>query len=152
MDILTLKKAEKYAKALIEALGEEVTELGDDVEELGGDLQIVNDDGDIASKVIINVLREHIWKSEDEAPVCEEGTVTLTNSRKFPFNNSKTTIALVKRQADTKYTVVAEVTTVAGNIGDIRISDKAVNGFKMEYSGGAASCAIKYYVIGGLVK
>jgi hypothetical protein len=152
VDILTLKKAEKYAKALIDTLGEDVTELGEDVEELGDDLLIVNADGDTACKVIINALRQHIWKSEDEAPVCEEGTVTLTNSRKFPFNNSKKTVALVKRQRDTKYTVVAEVTTVAGNIGDIRISDKAVNGYKMEYSGGAASCSVKYYVIGGIVK
>ena len=149
MDILTLKKAEKYAKALIDTLGEDVSELGEDVEELGDDLTIVNADGDTASKIIINALRQHIWQNEEDAPVCEEGTKTLTNSRKFPFNDSKETIALVNRQPNTRYTVIAEIPASAGNIGDIRISDKAVNGFKMEFTGGAKSCAVKFYVIGG---
>ena len=145
MDIITLAQAKKYAKALNDA-------LEGDVEELDSDLIIVNADGDTACKIILNALRQHIWQSQDEAPICEEGTVTLTNTKKFPFNDSIETISLENRQRNQKYTVIAEVTSIAGNIGEIRISDKAVNGFKMEYTGSAATATVKYYVIGGIIK
>lgn len=145
MDILTLAQAKKYAKALNDALGA-------DVEGLDDDLIIVDADGDTASKVIINALRQHIWQSEDEALICEEGTVTLTNSKKFPFNDSRATVALVNRQRNTSYVVIAEVTSTGGNIGEVTITDKAVNGFKIGYSGGAKTASVKYYVIGGILK
>ena len=145
MDIITLAQAKKYAKALNDA-------LEGDVEELDSDIIIVNADGDTASKIILNALRQHIWQSQDESLICEEGTVTLTNTKKFPFNDSIETISLENRQRNQKYTVIAEVTSIAGNIGEIRISDKAVNGFKMEYTGSAATATVKYYVIGGIIK
>jgi len=145
MDIITLAQAKKYAKALNDA-------LEGDVEELDSDIIIVNADGDTASKIILNALRQHIWQSQDESLICEEGTVTLSNTKKFPFNDSIETISLENRQRNQKYTVIAEVTSIAGNIGEIRISDKAVNGFKMEYTGSAATATVKYYVIGGIIK
>lgn len=158
MDMLTLARAKKIAQALVDTLGEDVTDLAGDVTELTGDLEdlgadvvIVDADGDIASKLLINALRQHIWSSEDNAMICENGTATLTNSRKFPFNNSMSTIALANRQRNTKYVVIAEVVTVAGNIGDVVISDKQVNGFKMGFTGGAASATVNYIVIGGII-
>ena len=159
MDALTLAKAKKYAKALMDTVGEDVGELdeavkalGDDVEDIGDDILIVNADGDIASKMIINVLRQHMWKNEDDALICEEGTITLTNTKKFPFNDSKTTVALTKNQKNLKYVIIAEVTSIGGNIGEIAVSDKQVNGFKMAFTGGAKSVTVKYYVIGGFIK
>ena len=159
MDVLTLAKAKKYAKALMEIIGEDVSELdeavknlGDDVEDIGDDILIVDQDGDLASKLIINVLREHMWQNEDDAPVCEEGTKTLTNTKKFPFNDSKTSVSLAKAQKNTKYMILAEVSTVAGNIGEIVVSDKLTNGFKLAFTGGAKSVTVKYYVIGGFIK
>ena len=166
MDILTLVKAKKYAKALVDALEGEVDEglkdisdlkdglaaLDDDLEGLDSDLTIVNADGDTASKLIINALRQHMWKNEEEAPLCEEGTVTLTNTRKYPFNDSKKTVALANRQRNTKYAIVAEVTSEKGWAGEISVSDKAVNGFKMAFDGGAKQVAVKYYVIGGMIQ
>ena len=159
MDVLTLAKAKKYAKALMDTLGEDVSELdeavknlGEDVEDIGEDILIVDQDGDLASKLIINVLRQHMWKNEDDAYICEEGTITLTNTKKFPFNDSKTTVALAKTQKNLKYVILAEVTSVGGNIGEITVSDKQVNGFKMAFTGGAKSVTVKYYVIGGFIK
>ena len=152
MDMLTLAKAKKYAKALIDTLGEDVEELGINVDELGDDLLIVDQDGDVASKLLINALRQHIWQSEDDALICEDGTVTLTNTKKFPFNDSKKSISLAKTQKNTKYVIIAEVTSVAGNIGDINVSDRLTNGFKMAFTGGAKSVTVKYYVIGGFIK
>ena len=159
MDVLTLAKAKKYAKALIDTLGEDIGELdeavknlGEDVEDVEGDILIVDQDGDLASKLIINVLRQHMWKNEDEALVCEEGTKTLTNTKRFPFNDSKASVSLAKTQKNTKYVIIAEPSTVAGNIGDINVSDRLTNGFKLAFTGSAKSVTVKYYVIGGFIK
>lgn len=152
MDMLTLAKAKKYAKALIDTLGEDVEELEINVDELGDDLLIVDEDGDVASKLLINALRQHIWQSEDEELTCEDGSVTLTNTKKFPFNDSKKSVSLAKTQKNTKYVIIAEVTSVAGNVGDINVSDRLTNGFKMAFTGGAKSVTVKYYVIGGFIK
>ena len=84
--------------------------------------------------------------------MCEEGTKTLTNTKKFPFNDSKTSVSLAKAQKNTKYMILAEVSTVAGNIGEIVVSDKLTNGFKLAFTGGAKSVTVKYYVIGGFIK
>ena len=159
MDVLTLAKAKKYAKALMDTLGEDIGELdeavknlGDDVEDVEGDILIVDQDGDLASKLIINVLRQHIWQNEDDAIICEEGTKTLTNTKRFPFNDSKASVSLAKTQKNTKYVIIAEPSTVAGNIGDINVSDRLTNGFKLAFTGSAKSVTIKYYVIGGFIK
>ena len=152
MDMLTFAKAKKYAKALIDTLGEDVEELGINVDELGDDLLIVDEDGDVASKLLINALRQHIWQSEDEELTREDGSVTLTNTKKFPFNDSKKSVSLAKTQKNTKYVIIAEVTSVAGNVGDINVSDRLTNGFKMAFTGGAKSVTVKYYVIGGFIK
>lgn len=156
MDVLTLARAKKVAQELVAAVSGDVDDLEKVVEDLSLDLaalvtdtDVINEDGDIASTLIINRLRQHIWQNEDEALICEEGTVTLTNTQKFPFNDSRVTVALAKTQKDTKYVVVTDVQTVAGNIGDVTVTDKQVNGFKIGYSGGAASVTVKYYVIGG---
>lgn len=162
MDIVTLLKAQKYAKALVDALEINAEELEEGLKDLGDlkelvdgiddDLLIVNEDGDVASKLIINALRQHIWQNEEDALICEEGTKTLTNTKKFPFNDSKASVSLGKTQKNTKYVIIAEVSTVAGNIGDINVSDKLTNGFKLAFTGGAKSVTVKYYVIGGIIK
>ena len=159
MDVLTLAKAKKYAKALIDTLGEDIGELdeavknlGEDVEDVEGDILIVDQDGDLASKLIINVLRQHMWQNEDDALICEEGTKTLTNTKRFPFNDSKASVSLAKTQKNTKYVIIAEPSTVAGNIGDINVSDRLTNGFKLAFTGSAKSVTVKYYVIGGFIK
>ena len=80
-------------------------------------------------------------------------TVDLTNSQKYPFNNSQKTVAFpsaaVRNNKD--YTVIVEVQTVAGGfVGDIKISDKMLNGFKIQYSGSATSATLKLYIQGGI--
>ena len=152
MDVITLSLSKKYAKALADALGKDIDDLDIDLDALGEDVVIVNADGDIASKLIINALRQHIWDSEEKALVCEDGTVTLTNSKKYPFNDSKQTIALTKTQKNQKYVIIAQITASTGSAGDIVVSDKAVNGFKMAFTGGAKNATVKYYVIGGFIQ
>lgn len=76
---------------------------------------------------------------------------TLTNVQKYPFNNSQKTLAfdtaLVRYNKD--YTVIVEAEAEDGFVGDISITDKMLNGFKIAYTGSAASVKVKCYVQGG---
>ena len=149
MDMLTLAQAKKFAKSLCDALDIQIEGLADDVEGLDSDLIIVNEDGDVASKLIVNALRQHIWQSEAEALVCETGQVTLTNTLKFPFNNSVSTVALTNVRDNLNYMVVIVSVTGDGNVGEVEVTDRLVNGFKLAYTGSSPSVTVKYAVIGG---
>ena len=80
----------------------------------------------------------------------EEKTVTLSNSQSYPFNNSTQTIALSTVRNFTDYTVEAEITAHDGNVGDVRIFDRMLNGFKIAYDGSAKSATIKLRIKGGM--
>jgi hypothetical protein len=76
--------------------------------------------------------------------------VTLTNSAgEAFFNNSVKTVALSVNRDSVDYTVTAEIATPTDNVGDIVIYDKQVNGFKVKYTGSAASVSLRLYVQGG---
>lgn len=80
----------------------------------------------------------------------EIGTVTLTNTLAYPFNNSKKTVALSVKRDTMDYTVEVEATAAGGDVGKVIISDKQLNGFKIEHTGSAASVTVKYIVKGGM--
>jgi hypothetical protein len=80
----------------------------------------------------------------------EIGQVNLTNSEVFPFNNSIKTIALQKQRDNLNYRVITEVISADGNVGEIKITDKQLNGFKIAFTGSAKNVTIKYYVQGGM--
>ncbi len=74
----------------------------------------------------------------------------LTNTKEYPFNNSKKTVALKTPRGNLDYTVNVEADTDgAGGIGEIKITDKQLNGFKIEYTGAAESVSVKCTVQGG---
>lgn len=85
-----------------------------------------------------------------EQVATEEKTVTLTNNQSYPFNNSKQTIALSKARNFTDYTVEAEVLEHSGSVGEVRISERMLNGFKVAYDGSAKSATIKLRIKGGM--
>lgn len=75
---------------------------------------------------------------------------TLTNSKEYPFNNSKKTLALKIPRGNLDYTVFVESSTEdAGGIGEIKITDKQLNGFKIEFTGAAKEVSVKCTVQGG---
>lgn len=89
------------------------------------------------------------WLTKNTIPVVIEST--LTNSQKYPFNNSKTTLQISPNRSDTAYRVEVEVLeTVGGAVGDIEITDKLVNGFKIAYTGSATSVKVRCHVKGGM--
>lgn len=76
--------------------------------------------------------------------------VSLTNTAgEAFFNNSAKTVALSVSRDSFDYTVDAEIVTPVDNVGEIIIYDKQVNGFKVKYTGSAASVNLKLYVQGG---
>lgn len=85
-----------------------------------------------------------------EQVATEEKTVTLKNTQSYPFNNSIQTIALSKARNFTDYTVEAEVLEHSGSVGDVRIFDRMLNGFKIAYDGSAQSAIIKLRIKGGM--
>lgn len=85
-----------------------------------------------------------------EQVATEERTLTLTNSQSYPFNDSTQTIALATARNFTDYTVEAEVLDHSGNVGDVRIFDRMLNGFKIAYDGSAKSATIKLRIKGGM--
>ena len=69
---------------------------------------------------------------------------TLTNTKSYPFNNSKKTLALTTPRGNLDYTVNVEAEAKdAGGVGEIRITDKQLNGFKIEYTGAAKEVTVK---------
>ena len=78
----------------------------------------------------------------------EKGRVTLTNTKTYPFNDSVKTIPLQTECTDNNYFVTTEIQKADGEVGDIEISGKALNGFKIAYTGSAKSVELGYVVIG----
>lgn len=114
-------------------------------------------DAHIAHDLLQQAFRQKGWQDDDrldaleKATVQETGTVTLTNSLSFPFNNSKKSVALANVRDNLNYVVVVVSKTAAdgGNIGEIEVSERQVNGFKIEHTGSSASVTVVYAVIGG---
>ena len=102
-------------------------------------------DAHVASSLLLMLARQNSWE-------IEKGSVELTNTSAYPFNNSKTTVALSNGKENGDYVVLTEVSAFSGNVGEIVVSDKLRNGFKVEYTGSASSVTVDYIVIGGILK
>lgn len=120
------------------------------------------EDGVQDVNIALGIIFQHLLQSEpdheDRIGVLEDdctveaGTITLTNTSKYPFNSSAKTVALAKTRNSTNYLVECTVESYSGGLpGDIVVSGKAVNGFKLEFDGSAKSVTIKYIVKGGIL-
>ena len=88
----------------------------------------------------------------DKLHTVETGTVTLTNSAKYPFNNSQKTVALAAQRNTPAYVVITEVKSFVGNVGEIVVSDILANGFKLAFTGSATSVTVEYKILGGYTR
>lgn len=84
----------------------------------------------------------------------ETHTVVLTNSKAFPFNStvsSPVTVALNQNRRNLFYSVEATAITVSGGLlGDVHITGKALNGFKVSFDGSAKSVTLELKIKGGM--
>lgn len=81
----------------------------------------------------------------------EEKTVNLTNTAKYPFNSSTASVSMAKARKTKNYLVEAEVTAADGNVGEILISDKTLNGFKIAFTGSAKNVTVNIKIRGGIL-
>ena len=80
----------------------------------------------------------------------ESATKVLTNNLAYPFNNSKASVALMNARDNIRYHVeIISVNAAGGPAGEIKITDRQTNGFKMEYTGSASTVSVTYAVTGG---
>lgn len=115
---------------------------------------IVEDTAAITLTADLNVVQatlSDLWALEEKFTP-EVGTVTLTNSKAYPFNNSGATIALVTERDTMDYTIQTEIMSADGMVGDVVVSEKHLNGFRMQFTGSGTTAEIKYYVTGGLTR
>lgn len=70
------------------------------------------------------------------------GVLKLYNTKRYPFNNSAVTVAIPVPFQVSDYSVFTSVQSSRGETGDIVISGKARNGFKIEYTGSASEAEI----------
>lgn len=84
------------------------------------------------------------------AAAVEEKVVTLTNNQRYPFNNSQQTVSLGVTRTTTAYTVDVEIGDHDGDVGNVVISDKLLNGFKVRYDGSAKRATVTLRIKGGL--
>lgn len=118
----------------------------------------VNDAHIAAAILAYGMLQQQRHAQEHEALIDSEVlgetvTKTLTNNQKYPFNStmdSPTTVALPTTRKNLYYTVEAEVTAATGSVGEIRITDKALNGFKVCFDGSATSVTLRLRIKGGM--
>lgn len=105
-----------------------------------------------------NALQDHVGELtiQHEALVdavfsTETGTTTLTNTKAYPFNNSKKTVAISNTRQTLFYDVEVEVTAYSGGLpGNLVVSDKQLNGFKLEFDGSAKSVTVAYKIKEGM--
>ena len=64
-------------------------------------------------------------------------------------DNSAKTVSLAITRDNTDYTVDADIQAHTGNVGEIQIYDKQLNGFKVKYDGSAESATLILRIKGG---
>ena len=83
----------------------------------------------------------------------ETKTVTLSNTAKAPFNSTldlPVSVALSQKRKNLYYSVETSISEHTGEVGDIEISDKALNGFKIAYTGSGKSVTLTLRIKGGM--
>lgn len=78
-------------------------------------------------------------------------TVALKNNKSYPFNNSQETISLNTNRKTLNYDTSWEIVNADGNVGDIKIFDKQLNGFKIAFDGSAKNVTLKIRIKGGML-
>ena len=78
--------------------------------------------------------------------------VTLTaNSNPWPFCNDDKNVILTTVRKNTNYTVDVYVKSVAGGrLGDITVSGKGTNSFKVRHDGSAKTVVLTLKITGGM--
>lgn len=107
--------------------------------------------GAYASADDLNALSTTVGKLVTAVTTKEWDTVTLTNSKEYPFNDSRVTVSLSTTRDNLYYDVETVVTAYSGGLpGNVTVTDKQLNGFKLGFDGSASSVTVTYRVKEGM--
>ena len=77
--------------------------------------------------------------------------VTLKNGSKWPFGINEVSVGLAKTRKNANYGVDVYVKSyTGGRLGDITVSGKLTNGFKLKHDGSAQTVVVVVRVTGGM--
>lgn len=83
----------------------------------------------------------------------EDGEITLTNNRDYPFNSSIVTVPFIKPRNLMTYHVMTEIVSYSGGfVEGVEVYDRQLNGFKLKFTGSATSVVVRYIVTGGIYR
>ena len=120
--------------------------VSDDAFALASDMGQLNA---LVTDVKSTVVAAMNWLADNTIPIVIDAT--LTNSQTYPFNNSQQTLQISPSRDSSDYRVDVEVlSSSGGGVGDIEITDKLVNAFKIAFTGSAASVSVRCHVLGGM--
>ena len=77
-------------------------------------------------------------------------TVDLKNTMKYPATSAEKTVTRPRPANNSDYTVETEIIEADGPVENVEVYGKALNAFKVCYSGSAKNVTLKLHVIGGL--
>ena len=110
-------------------------------------------DAHIASSLLLNFARQLGWTKDDiltwlgKVNTVYVGTATLTNAEAFPFHSSPQSVSIGATLDNSYYEVQTKVTEFSGCVGEIEVSDKLANGFKLSHTGSAKSVKVSWALI-----
>ena len=116
-------------------------------------------DTSIALQILLQAYYAHRRESVahhdlmDAEVLGETQDVTLTNTDHFPFNSTNhtpVTVNLTKKRKNLFYTIETEVKSHTGEVGNIEITYKALNYFKLNFTGSGSKAVITTRIKGGM--
>lgn len=110
-------------------------------------LEIGASDNSLALQIMAFKNRQEEYNYEDELK-----TLTLSmNALPWPFNNKENTVALTNMRENTNYSVEVNILEYSGGrLGNIRVLDRAANGFKLLHDGSATTVKVAVRISGGM--
>jgi hypothetical protein len=108
------------------------------------------DDVSIATQILMfkSILNDYEQKEEIHVV-----SLDMNSGQSWPFNNKDTIVALSILRENTNYSVDIDVLDYSGGrLGNIRVSDRALNGFKLVHDGSATTVRVKVKISGGMDK
>lgn len=110
-------------------------------------------DAHMAVQLLVNFVRQKGWTQDDiltwlgKVNTVYIGTATLTNTETFPFHSNPQSVSIGATLDNAYYEVQTKVTAFSGCVGEIEVSDKLTNGFKLSHTGSAESVTVAWTVI-----
>jgi len=105
--------------------------------------------GVFEAQEMILLLSDALSKLERDSQE-EIFTVSLTNTKEYPFNDSTANVLLDIARSNLNYHIWWEVSTITGGfLGDVNITSKALTGFTIAFDGDATAVTLSVHVEGG---